>query len=80
FPADKSANSDDQQRQPMNPRENRWHPPEMTVRAHEQNKSSPIPIPISNGKDDNHHKMDIKMIDLNIRPNNRINGQASSSQ
>ncbi|KAI3907913.1 hypothetical protein MKW92_024236, partial [Papaver armeniacum] len=45
----------------------------------EQNKASAIPI--SNGnKDDNHHKMDIKMIDLNTRPNNRINGQASSSQ
>ncbi|KAI3959156.1 hypothetical protein MKX01_023832 [Papaver californicum] len=77
FPVDKSANSDDQPRQPMNPRENRWHPPEMTVKTHEQNKASAIPI--SNGKV-NHQKMDIKMFDLNTRPNNRINGQASSSQ
>ncbi|OVA20415.1 zinc finger protein [Macleaya cordata] len=81
FPVDRSTHSEDQALQPMDPGENRWkqnQPPNTTMKENLQNHRV-FPAPMPDAKDDNHRKMDIKMIDLNTKPN-RMNGQASSNQ
>ncbi|OVA12872.1 zinc finger protein [Macleaya cordata] len=81
FPGDKPGKFEDLTLQPMNPGDNTREPnqpPRLTNGENLQNhRVSPVPGMDSNN--DDHGKMDTKMIDLNARPN-RIYGQTSNNQ
>lgn len=78
FPGDKPSSFEDQPKDPNSKKRGNMQPLELAITENKENHRLP-PVAEADGNAAGHSKMDIKMIDLNMKPN-RIHGEASKHQ
>lgn len=82
FPGDKPSNADNPASQPLDPgdiKRGQSPLPKQKMGEKQQNHRMP-PVPTSEPNADGNSKMENKLIDLNMKPNNRIHEHASNNQ